>query len=276
MYRSLPEPLGWSAVGMVGVLAPVAVVGLIVYLAIGASDAVQSLSGADWLSERWSPLSGQFGVLPIVVGTLYLAVLATAAAVLVGLAAALYLALFAPRRLRLAGEAAVGALGAVPSVVIGLWAMTWFVPRLGNSAACGVVVLAVMIVPTFTLLAGAALRQVPADLADTLRALGIGDDTLAIVVLWHARWGVLGAAVLAACRALGEAVALSLVVGNVVQWPSLGEPVATLTTTLIVEFDGAAGVHRSALHVLALGAVALIAAVSIAGQAMRRRMRSHI
>ncbi len=100
----------------------------------------------------------------------------------------------------------------------------------------------------------------------------MSDDVAAGVLVRHARWGVFAAATLAATRGLGEAVAVSMVAGNVARLPSsLGGPVATLTTTLIVEFDGATGLHRGALHLAALLVMALIAAVSLAGRAMQRK-----
>jgi len=189
----------------------------------------------------------------------------------VGLAAALYLTLYAGPRVRAVADAMVAVLGSVPSVVLGLWGMTWIVPAVGNSLAAASLVLALMITPTFTLLASAALRQVPADLVEAVRALGVGEDVAAGVVVRHASWGIFGAANLAATRGLGEAVAVSMVAGNVGAFPTLGGPIATLTTTLIVEFDGATGLHRSTLHLGALLVMALIAAVSLAGRAMQRK-----
>lgn len=91
------------------------------------------------------------------------------------------------------------------------------------------------------------------------------------VVFQHARWGIFGAAILAAARGLGEAVAVSMVAGNVPTWPSLPGPIATLTTTLIVEFEGAAGLHRNALYLLACLVLVLIGGVSLIGRMMQRR-----
>jgi len=77
--------------------------------------------------------------------------------------------------------------------------------------------------------------------------------------------------VLGTSRALGEAVAVSMVAGNVVSWPSLTRPIATLTTTLIVELDSAAGLHRDALYLLACIVLIAISALSIFGRAAQRR-----
>jgi phosphate transport system permease protein len=91
------------------------------------------------------------------------------------------------------------------------------------------------------------------------------------VAFHHARWGILGAVVLGTSRALGEAVAVSMVAGNVVSWPGLTRPIATLTTTLIVELDSAAGLHRNALYLLACIVLFAISALSIFGRAAQRR-----
>lgn len=274
--RRRPDgPWGWAVTVPLGLLPPLAVVGLGTYLAFRSMEAVETIPIHELLSTTWLPMNRQFGLLPLLLATLATTLLALTVAIPVGLLTALYLALHAGHRLRAVTDSAVALLGAMPSVVIGLWGMTWIVPRFGNSMASAVLVLALMITPTFTLLAGAALRQVPAEHVEAVRALGAGDDTVALVVARQAAWGLVGAATLAATRGLGEAVAVSMVAGNVGRLPwHLGEGVSTLTTTLVVEFDGATGVHRSALHLGALGVVALIASVSLAGRAWQRKGRS--
>ena len=174
--------------------------------------------------------------------------------------------------MRAAANAAIGLLGGIPSVVIGLWAMTWVVPLFGNSWISASVVLALMIVPTINLLSGAALRLVPADLLEASRALGIERRRSSRASRFIMRAGAFSSAVvLGTSRALGEAVAVSMVAGNVVSWPSLTRPIATLTTTLIVELDGAAGLHRDALYLLACIVLLAISALSIFGRAAQRK-----
>ena len=266
---------GWGVTVLLGLLPPLAVVALAGYLAYHSIEAVKAIAIHDLLSTTWLPLNRQFGLLPLLLATLVTTLLALAVAIPVGLLAALYLALSAGHRSRAVADSAVALLGSMPSVVIGLWGMTWVVPHFGNSMASAVLVLAMMITPTFTLLAGAALRQVPAEHVETARALGVSEDMVALVVARHAAWGLVGAATLAATRGLGEAVAVSMVAGNVGRLPwHLREGISTLTTTLILELDGATGLHRSALHLGTLVAVALIAAVSLAGRAWQRRGRA--
>lgn len=271
MLRRLDPRLGWAVTIVLGLLPPLAVALLGLDLLRGAGGALTSIAWSELAATDWAPGDGSFGLAPLVLGTLLSSVLALVLTLPVGLAAALYLVLHARPVMRTLIDSALALLGGMPSVVIGLWGMSWIVPLAGNSLAAAALVLALMIAPTFTLLSGAALRQVPAADVEALRALGIGDDAIAFELLHRAVWGLLGAATLAATRGLGEAVALSMVAGNVPLLPSaLGEPVATLATTLIIELDGATGLHRSALYLAALLAMALITAVSLAGRRLQR------
>jgi phosphate transport system permease protein len=254
-----------------GFVPILAILALAIFLFWNGAGAALQIGLPELAAAEWSPQQGRYGVALLLVGTLAVTVFALCLAVPVALSAAGYLALHAGGKVRAAANAAIGLLGGVPSVVIGLWAMTWVVPVFGNSWISASVVLALMIVPTITLLSGAALRLVPADLLEASRALGMSEGIVARVAFHHARWGILGAVVLGTSRALGEAVAVSMVAGNVTSWPSLMRPIATLTTTLIVELDGAAGLHRDALYLLACIVLLSISALSIFGRAAQRK-----
>ena len=235
------KPQGRWAVFCLGSVPLMAVLGLLGFLTWNGLDVLTELSPAQFFSMTWLPFKSQFGMVSLLLGTLATTVLALIIAVPLGLGTAIYLSHFAGPRVRTFSDAAVGLLGGMPSVIIGLWGLTWIVPSLGHTLASAVLVLAVMIAPTLTLLSGAALRQVPPDLLEAARALGVSETMVVWVAMRHAGWTLIGAITLAACRGLGEAVALSMVAGNVGGLPSWLEPVATLTTTLILEFDGATG-----------------------------------
>jgi len=254
-----------------GLVPVLAILALAIFLFWNAAGASGQIGLRELAATEWSPQQGRYGVALLLTGTLAVTALALFLAVPVALCAAGYLALSAGGKVRAAANAAIGLLGGIPSVVIGLWAMTWVVPVFGNSWISASVALALMIVPTITLLSGAALRLVPADLLEASRALGMSEGIVARVAFHHARWGIFGAIVLGTSRALGEAVAVSMVAGNVVSWPSLTRPIATLTTTLIVELDGAAGLHRNALYLLAFIVLLSISALSIFGRAAQRK-----
>jgi len=261
----------WGMTAQLGLMAPLAIVVLATFLALSGISAVRQIPFTELIATVWLPLRGHFGLVLLFVGTAASTILALGLAIPIGLSAALYLALYATPTVRSLADASIALLGGMPSVVIGLWAMTWIVPMAGNSLLAAVLVLALMITPTFTLLAGASLRQSPADLVEAVQALGVSEWHIVSMVVQHARWGILGAVILAAARGLGEAVAVSMVAGNVPAWPSLPGPMATLTTTLIVEFEGAAGLHRNALYLLACLVMGLIGGVSLIGRMMQRR-----
>lgn len=269
------EPVAWALTGLAGIVPPLTVLALAVFLLLESGKALAGIPAASFFGQTWAPLEGQFGLLPIVAGTFASTALALLIAVPIGLAAALHLSLYANRKFKLIGDTSVALLGGLPSVVIGLWGMNWIVPLAGNSLGAATLVLALMITPTFTLLAGAAIRQVPADVLETVHSLGVSEAVTVRTIVRHARWGIAGAAILAACRGIGEAIAVSMVAGNVAQWPGLTEPVATLTTTLIVEFDPASGLHRDALYLLAALTMGVIVVVSIAGRSLEHARREH-
>jgi len=271
MFRWNKAPWFWACALGLGLVPIFAILGLAIFLFWNAAGASAQIGLPELAATEWSPQQGRYGVVLLLAGTLSVTALALCLAVPVALFAAGYLALYARGKVRAAANAAIGLLGGIPSVVIGLWAMTWIVPLFGNSWISASVVLALMIVPTITLLSGAALRLVPADLLEASRALGMSEGIVARVAFHHARWGILGAVILGTSRALGEAVAVSMVAGNVASWPSLTRPIATLTTTLIVELDGAAGLHRDALYLLACIVLLAISALSVFGRAAQRK-----
>jgi len=166
-------------------------------------------------------------------------------------------------------EAVLGILAGTPSVVFGLFGTYWVLPLLGSLVGGGStgsllaagIVLAMMIVPSFAVFALAALRQVPDGLLRDGAALGLSRAAVIRgLALRAARPGLIAAATLALARALGEALAVEMVAGNVPNLPySLLQPVRTLTATLVQEFEYARGVHADALHLVALTVVALAA-----------------
>ena len=261
----------WAGAMGLGLVPILAILALAIFLFWNAAGAAVQIGLPELAATKWSPQQGRYGVALLLTGTLAVTALALCLAVPIALSAAGYLSLYAGRKVRAAANAAIGLLGGIPSVVIGLWAMTWIVPLFGNSWISASAVLALMIAPTITLLSGAALRLVPADLLEASRALGVGEAIVSRVAFHHARWGILGAVVLGTSRALGEAVAVSMVAGNVVSWPNLTRPIATLTTTLIVELDSAAGLHRDALYLLACIVLIAISTLSVFGRAARRK-----
>lgn len=259
------EPVwGWVITAVAGISGVLAVPMIVLYLFLSGAGLFMGNQVWTFFSLEWRPGEEMFGILPLVAGTLTTSFLALLLAVPLGLGTVLHLHFFSGPRVQRMGEAALGILGGTPSVVFGLFGTVWLVPRLGPSLASGMLVLTAMVLPTFALLALAALRQIPKDLLTAGAGLGVSREQ----VVWHLAiktvWPLLAAAAtLALARGLGEALAVEMVCGNVPGIPSsLLQPVRTLTTTLVQEFEYARGAHNQALHLVALTVVLLASAAS--------------
>ncbi|MDZ4099617.1 MAG: phosphate ABC transporter permease subunit PstC [Methylophilaceae bacterium] len=229
----------------------------------------------------WHPLEGMFNLTPMLAAT----AAASAGAILVagplGVASAVFSRFYAPPFLAALFRRMVALLAGIPSVVFGLWGLTVLVPRIaewqppGASLLAGVLILALMVLPTVALTADAALAAVPEAYLRGAAALGLTrSGTLLKVLIPAARSGIIGGMLLAAARALGETMAVLMVAGNVVQVPTgLFDPVRTLTANIALEMAYATGDHRAALFVSGLTLLVLV--IGLAGMASRLRARLH-
>jgi len=264
---------GWAAAVSFGVVAALMAPGLLLFLVVEGCAFLASPSAGTLLRREWHPMEGVFGLIPLVAGTLATSILALLLALPFSLGTALHARFFAGKRVRDLLEAVLGVLGGMPSVVFGLFGTFWILPHLGPSLASGVVVLALMITPTLALLSLGALRQVPEELLLDGGRLGLRREQVILrLALVKARPGILAAAALALARALGEALAVEMVCGNVPNLPTgLSVPVRTLTTTLVQEFEYARETHAQGLHLVALTVVLLATLACGLGQRLARR-----
>lgn len=196
------------------------------------------------LSDTWNPVKGAFGFLPFILGTLWVTVIAMLIAVPPSLLSAIYLAEYAPERVRTIVKPFIDLLAGIPSVVYGVWGVLVIVPFIGNYVGpiinrtlgyvplfqtfnptgygllAGGIVLAVMVFPFIITVSEDVIGAVPDSLRESSLALGATRwETIKRVVLQKAWPGVLAAVVLGFTRALGETMAVLMVVGNVVQIP---------------------------------------------------------
>ena len=236
-----------------------------VYLVISGLPAISEIGLAKFLfGEVWSPTGAdpEFGILPFILTSVY----GTAGAILlgvpVGFFAAVYLAKAAPPRLKSTVESAVSLLAGIPSVVYGLVGMLVLVPGIrklfnvpdGASLLAAIIVLAVMILPSIIKVSMTALEAVPKEYEDASLALGATpEETWFRVSVPAAKSGIAAAVVLGVGRAIGEAMAVMMVSGNVANMPSLFQSVRFLTTAVASEMSYAGqGLHRQALFSVAL------------------------
>lgn len=246
-------------------LVTVASVALItVYLVVSGIPAITKIGlgdflfGTEWASTAKEP---QFGILPSILTSVY----GTAGAILVGVPigfmTAVYLAKMAPKPVRNAMTEAVSLLAGIPSVVYGLVGMMVLVPGIrklfnvpdGASLLAAIIVLAIMILPSIIKVSMTALEAVPKEYEEASLALGATPtETYFRVSVPAAGSGIAAAVVLGVGRAIGEAVAVMMVSGNVPNMPELFQSVRFLTTAVASEMSYSSGLQREALFSIAL------------------------
>lgn len=226
-----------------------------------ASPALWKLGGSRFFTDQsWHPLSGQFNLRPMIVATLATSGGAVFIATPLGIASAVFVNFYAPRRLAIWHRRLIELLAGIPSVVFGLWGLVVLAPLVANFGGSGqnlltaTAVLALMILPTVALFSDIALAAVPHDWIRGGAALGL--ERAAIVgkiVLPVARPGIASGIVLALTRALGETMAVLMLAGNIVEMPSSPlSPGRTLNANIALELGYASSAHRSVLFVSGL------------------------
>jgi phosphate transport system permease protein len=265
---------GLFAAGMVGL-----VLLIVVELARGSGLAWDTFGLAFITSTKWDPVARRFGALPYVYGTVVSSLLALIIGAPLGLGAAIFLSELAPRWMRTPMSFLIEMLASIPSVVYGLWALFVLVPivrqivepALGNTLGqvlplfqgppYGVgmlsagLVLAIMILPTIASISRDVLLAVPREQREGLLALGATHwEVISTVVLPFARAGILGAVILGLGRALGETMAVTMVIGNRGELsPSLFALADTMASVIANQFTEASyPLYLSALVELGL------------------------
>lgn len=235
-----------------------------VYLILSGIPAIREIGILDFLlGKEWASTAAKpsYGILPFILTSVY----GTAGAILlgvpIGFLTALYLAKLAPKKIKSVMGSAVSLLAGIPSVVYGLVGMIVLVPVVrklfhlpdGASLFAAIIVLAVMILPSIIKVSITALEAVPKEYEDASLALGATPvETYFHVSVPAARSGIAAAVVLGVGRAIGEAMAVMMVAGNVANMPSLFGSVRFLTTAIASEMSYSAGLQRQALFSIAL------------------------
>jgi phosphate transport system permease protein len=217
-----------------------------------------------WSGREWDPVSGVFGALPFIWGTLYSSLLALAIAAPVALGIAIFLSDLCPRQLRAPLVYLTELLAAIPSIVYGLWALNAIVPLVrraqlalpdwlrslapfsgppvGVSLGAAALILAVMVVPFTASVAREVLKAVPVSQREAAYALGATRWEAIRMALGWGRTGIIGAVMLGLARALGETMAVTMVIGNSPQVAlSIFKPQYTMAAVIANEFTEATG-----------------------------------
>ena len=235
-----------------------------VYLIIAGIPAIREIGLIPFLfGKRWASTAAEpsFGILPFILTSVYGTAGAMLLGVPVGFLTAVYLSKAASPRVKAVLQGAVSLLAGIPSVVYGLVGMLVLVPGIrrafhladGASLLAAIIVLAVMILPSIIKVSVTALDAVPKEYEDASLALGAtATETYFRVSVPAARSGITAAVVLGVGRAIGEAMAVMMVSGNVPNMPQLFQSVRFLTTAVASEMSYASGLQRQALFSIAL------------------------
>ena len=268
-----------------GFIAVVFVLFISVYLIISGIPAIREIGLFNFLfGQKWASTAADpsFGILPFILTSIYGTAGAIVIGVPVGFMTAVFLAKMAPPRLAAVIRPAVDLLAGIPSVVYGLIGMMVLVPAVrkafnlkdGASLFCAMIVLAVMILPSIISVSENALKAVPREYEEASLALGATKvETVFRVSVPAASSGIAASVVLGIGRAIGEAMAVIMVAGNVANMPSLFSSVRFLTTAVASEMSYASGLQRQALFSIALVLFVFIMLINVALNALLKRKK---
>jgi len=275
VFRGGSRLIAWAVVALLALIATM--------LAASSAEAFTHFGVVDFvLGKVWDPVHSVFGALPYIVGTLASSAIALVIATPIAILTAIYLAELAPRRLAQPLTFLIELIAAIPSVVIGLWGVfvltpllkgtveTWAVqtlgwiplfkgPPLGIGLFAAGVILAIMILPTIVTVSREVIVSVPMSQREAMFALGATRwETVTRAVVPYARSGIVGAVILGLGRALGETMAVTMVIGNSSDLPdSIFDQSQTISSKIATTFNEASvGLQTSSL--IALGLILLV------------------
>lgn len=267
-YKANPKRLVEDLIHFIFLILGLITVGCVliitIYLIISGLPAIIEIGPMEFLfGTKWASTADEpsFGILPFILTSIY----GTAGAIIIGVPigffVAVYLAKMAPKRFKEMMQLCVGVLAGIPSVIYGLVGMTVLVPAIryifnipdGASLFAAIIVLAVMILPSVINVSLSALEAVPHEYEEASLSLGAtSTETYFKVTVPAAKSGIFTAVVLGIGRAIGEAMAIMMVAGNVANMPGLFKSVRFLTTAVASEMSYSSGLQRQALFSIAL------------------------
>lgn len=292
-HRTVAEQAAHIIFTVCAFFAVLAVVSITAYMIINGVPALVTVGVKEILfSDVWAPSAAepQYGILNVILTSIVGTGLAILIGVPIGLFTAIFLAEIAPKRVAAVLQAAVELLAGIPSVVYGLLGIYILGPLMyklelavfegstthqftgGANLLAAVLVLAVMILPTVINISTSALKAVPAYIKSASLAVGASHiQTIFKVMIPAAKSGVISAVILGVGRAIGEAMAITLVSGSSVNLPLPFNSVRFLTTAIVAEMGYAGGVHRQVLFTIGL---VLFAFVMIINVIMTKRLKN--
>jgi phosphate transport system permease protein len=281
IFRALSGAFGWVIVAVLALLA--------ILLFLNSTEALSKFGVSFLMGTTWDPIAGIYGALPFIVGTIASSFIAIVIATPIGLLTAIFLAELAPRRVAIPLTFTIELLAAIPSVVFGLWgvfvlapflrktveawlsgALGWIPIFAGPTDGVGLfaagVILTLMILPTIIAISRDVITAVPDSQREAMLALGATRwEMITKAVLPYARSGIIGAVILGLGRALGETMAVTMVIGNKTQIPeSIFQSSQTIASQIATTFNEASlGLQTSALIGLGLVLLAITMTLNV-------------
>ncbi len=244
-----------------------AVVLICLFLFVNGVPAMAEIGVFDFLlGEKWRPSNDLYGILPMILGSIYVTACALVVGVPIGILTAVFMAKYCPKGLYRILKPAINLLAGIPSVIYGFFALVVIVPFFndifggtgGKSILTAGILLGIMILPTIISMSEAAIRAVPESYEEGALALGATKErSIFKAVLPAAKSGLTASVILGIGRAIGETMAVVMIAGNQTAMPSsILKGVRTLTTNIVLEMGYAADLHREAL--IATGVVLFV------------------
>lgn len=229
---------------------------------------------------KWAPTQGDFGIFPMIIGSVSVTLGAAILGVPIGICCSIFLSELAPVTLRNIFRPAIQLLAGIPSVVYGFWGLLFIVPIIriylggpGFSILAGSIILAIMILPTIISISEVSILALPSQYKEGALALGLTHwQAIRYILLPAAKSGIVAAVILGIGRAVGETMAVIMVLGNAVAVPqSILDPVRTLTTNIGIEMGYASGEHQQALFATGIVLFIIIMILNAFAQYITRR-----
>ena len=251
-----------------------------IFLFANGIPAIREIGLWDFLSgTSWKPEQNIYGILPMIIGSIYVTAGAMLIGVPIGILTALFLVHFCPPKLYRFLKPAVDLLAGIPSIVYGFFGLMVIVPAIrnglggsGSSMLAASIVLGIMILPTIINVSESAIRAVPESYYEGSLALGASHErSVFFTVLPAAKSGVFAAVILGMGRAVGETMAVIMVAGNQTAMP--GSPLQglrTLTANIVMEMAYAADLHRGALIATAVVLFIFVMLINVSISALRK------
>ena len=228
----------------------------------------------------WKPLEGLFGILPMIIGSIYVTAGAILIGVPIGLLCAIFMAKFCPAKLYRFLKPAIDLLAGIPSIVYGFFGLVVIVPVMqaltgtsGKGVLTASIMLGIMILPTIISVSESSLRAVPESYYEGSLALGATHErSVFFAVLPAAKSGIMAGVILGIGRAIGETMAVVMIAGNQPVIPSsLTSGVRTLTANIVMEMGYETGLHREELIATAVVLFVFILIINVSFSLLKRR-----